>query len=58
MRLLAAARATVAASQDGEHDPMSYLVAELSRIGQVPEPGLHPQQILADCAAAFRALPA
>ena len=45
--LLAAARATLAADRDGEHDPLYYLRDELAAHGQLPPKHLHPVELLA-----------
>ena len=45
--LLAAARATLAAHRDGEHDPLYYLRDELAAHGQLPPKHLHPAELLA-----------
>ena len=45
--LLAAARATVAADRDGDPEPLAILCDELDTHGQLPEPSMHPTQLLA-----------
>lgn len=50
--LLAAARAAVAAADDGgDGDPLVFLVHELEEHGQLPPPGKPARQVLADAAA-------
>ncbi|MEU4834147.1 hypothetical protein [Streptosporangium sp. NPDC023615] len=49
--LLAAARATVAAAQLGEIDPLVHLRHALSAHGQLPPAGARPVVLLAACAA-------
>jgi hypothetical protein len=48
--LLGAARATVAACDRGEADPLVHLRHELDRYGQLPPAGVAPAQLLADAA--------
>ena len=57
LRLLTAARATVAAAIAGEPDPLAFIRHELAERGQLPEDDEAVQRILADAhaAAAFRA---
>lgn len=45
--LLAAARATIAATRDGEADPMYYLRDELDAHDQLPPDHLHAAELLA-----------
>jgi hypothetical protein len=45
--LLAAARATIAATRDHENDPLGYLRDELDAHGQLPTTEQHPAQLLA-----------
>jgi hypothetical protein len=45
--LLRAAQATVSGDHHGEVDPTAYLRAQLNRLGQMPNPDMHPAQILA-----------
>ncbi|MBB5774557.1 hypothetical protein [Nonomuraea jabiensis] len=52
LRLLTAARATVAADIAGAPDPMAFLKHELSERGQMPEDGEAVQRILADARTA------
>ncbi|MFF5115034.1 hypothetical protein [Streptosporangium sp. NPDC000509] len=49
--LLAAARATVAAAQLGEIDPLVHLRHALAAHGQLPPPGARPVVLLAACSA-------
>ncbi|WP_436764387.1 hypothetical protein [Streptosporangium sp. V21-05] len=49
--LLAAARATVAAAQLGEVDPLVHLRHALAAHGQLPPLGARPVVLLAQCAA-------
>lgn len=46
-KLLAAARATIAADHDGEANPIAYLRDELDSHGQLPDAAMHPAQLLA-----------
>jgi hypothetical protein len=46
-RLLSAARATVAADQDHDPDPVLYLRGLLEDTGQAPAPGMHAPGVLA-----------
>lgn len=52
LRLLTAARATMASEYTGAPDPLAFLRHELSEHGQLPEPGATAQRILADARAA------
>ncbi|MFI6736915.1 hypothetical protein ACIBI9_28650 [Nonomuraea sp. NPDC050451] len=52
LRLLTAARATVAADIADAPDPMAFLKHELSERGQMPEDGEAVQRILADARTA------
>ncbi|MFI6325074.1 hypothetical protein ACIBG8_46690 [Nonomuraea sp. NPDC050556] len=52
LRLLTAARATVAADMIGAEDPLMFLVHELEERGQMPADGEAVQRILADAKAA------
>ncbi|WP_336208189.1 hypothetical protein [Nonomuraea sp. LPB2021202275-12-8] len=52
LRLLTAARATVAAESAGAPDPMAFLKHELAEHGQLPEGGETVQRILSDARAA------
>lgn len=45
--LLAAARASVAAAELGETDPLIHLRHALAAHGQMPAPGARPTQLLA-----------
>lgn len=45
--LLAAARASVAAAELGEPDPLGYVRAVLEEHGQLPQHGARPSQLLA-----------
>ncbi len=49
-RLLAAARASVAAATRGEPSPLLYVAHELDRHGQLPPTGAEPARLLADAA--------
>ncbi|WP_214417065.1 hypothetical protein [Sphaerisporangium fuscum] len=50
--LVAAARAAVAAAEQGQADPLVFLRAELGRHGQLPPAGASPVELLAVAAAA------
>lgn len=52
LRLLTAARATVAADMAGAPEPLTFLVHELGERGQLPADGEAVQRILADANAA------
>ncbi|NUW46504.1 hypothetical protein [Nonomuraea rhodomycinica] len=52
LRLLTAARATVAADTVGSPDPLVFLKHELAEHGQLPEEGEAVQRILSDARAA------
>ncbi|NUP00407.1 MAG: hypothetical protein HOW71_13360 [Nonomuraea sp.] len=52
LRLLTAARATVAAETVGAPDPLAFLTHELAERGQLPEDGEAVQRILADARTA------
>ncbi|MEQ4716942.1 hypothetical protein [Nonomuraea sp. B19D2] len=52
LRLLTAARATVAADTVGAPDPMAFLKHELAERGQMPEDGEAVQRILSDARTA------
>ncbi|WP_084965990.1 hypothetical protein [Thermoactinospora rubra] len=52
LRLLTAARATIAADAAGADDPLSFLRHELAERGQLPQDGEAVQRILADARAA------
>ncbi|MET7328822.1 hypothetical protein [Nonomuraea sp. NPDC005650] len=52
LRLLTAARATVAADLADAPDPMAFLTHELSERGQLPEDGEAVQRILSDARTA------
>ncbi|MFC5817264.1 hypothetical protein [Nonomuraea harbinensis] len=52
LRLLTAARATVAAEHAGAPDPMTFVRHELDERGQLPQPGEAVQRILSDAQAA------
>ncbi|GAA1692005.1 hypothetical protein GCM10009733_105210 [Nonomuraea maheshkhaliensis] len=52
LRLLTAARATVAADTVGEAEPLAFLRHELAERGQLPEDGEAVQRILSDARAA------
>jgi hypothetical protein len=52
-RLLAAARATVAAAQAGTPDPLVYVEAELARHGGLPPRGASVPAVLADARTAM-----
>ncbi|MEV4249326.1 hypothetical protein AB0J63_38665 [Streptosporangium canum] len=54
--LLAAARATVAAAEQGEVDPLVHVRHALAAHGQLPPAGARPVVLLAQCAVP--ALPA
>jgi hypothetical protein len=45
--LLRATQATLSAKHHGEADPTEYVRAQLARLGQLPNPDMHPAQILA-----------
>ncbi|MEV4180698.1 hypothetical protein AB0J28_04535 [Streptosporangium canum] len=48
--LLAAARATVAAAEQGEIDPLVHVRHALAAHGQLPPAGVRPVVLLAQCA--------
>ncbi|MEV6156121.1 hypothetical protein AB0L53_37840 [Nonomuraea sp. NPDC052129] len=52
LRLLTAARATVAAETVGAPDPLAFIKHELAERGQLPEDGEAVQRILSDAQAA------
>lgn len=52
LRLLTAARATVAADLVGASDPLAFLTRELAERGQLPEDGEAVQRILSDARTA------
>ncbi|GAA4098900.1 hypothetical protein [Nonomuraea soli] len=52
LRLLTAARATVAAESVGAPDPLAFVKHELAERGQLPEDGEAVQRILSDARAA------
>ncbi|MEV1169565.1 hypothetical protein [Nonomuraea sp. NPDC049784] len=52
LRLLTAARATVAADTVGAPDPLAFLKHELAERGQLPEDGEAVQRILSDARTA------
>jgi hypothetical protein len=52
LRLLTAARATVAADSVGAPDPLAFLTHELAERGQLPEDGEAVQRILSDAETA------
>ncbi|MDA0636857.1 hypothetical protein OUY22_25900 [Nonomuraea sp. MCN248] len=52
LRLLTAARASVAAEYAGSHDPMTFVKHELGGRGQLPERGEAVQRILSDARTA------
>jgi hypothetical protein len=52
LRLLTAARATVAADRVGAPEPMGYIKHELAERGQLPEDGEAAQRVLSDAQAA------
>jgi hypothetical protein len=52
-RLVAAARASIAAARAGAADPLAYLEAELARHHGLPQPGAAVPAVLADAAAAM-----
>ncbi|MGW0804427.1 hypothetical protein [Nonomuraea sp. NPDC002799] len=52
LRLLTAARATVAAESVGAPDPLAFLKHELASRGQLPEDGEAVQRILSDARTA------
>ncbi|MEV4117131.1 hypothetical protein [Nonomuraea sp. NPDC049695] len=52
LRLLTAARATVAADSVGAPDPLAFLKHELGERGQLPEDGEAAQRILSDARTA------
>ncbi|MFI9594018.1 hypothetical protein [Nonomuraea sp. NPDC052265] len=52
LRLLTAARATVAADMAGAPDPLAFLTHELAERGQLPEDGEAVQRILSDARTA------
>lgn len=52
LRLLTAARATVAAEMTGAPDPLTFLRHELTERGQLPQDGEAAHRILADAHAA------
>lgn len=53
-RLVAAARASVAAAAAGQADPLVYVRAELARHGGLPPRGLTASAVLADAAGAMQ----
>ncbi|GLW07656.1 hypothetical protein Misp01_27860 [Microtetraspora sp. NBRC 13810] len=52
LRLLTAARATVAARGTGDPEPLTFLEAELAKRGQLPEAGEQAHRILSDARTA------
>ncbi|MEV5414181.1 hypothetical protein AB0K60_35770 [Thermopolyspora sp. NPDC052614] len=53
LRLLTAARASVAAERNGDPDPLVFLKHELGRRGQLPAEGEQAHRVLADACTAM-----
>lgn len=56
LRLLTAARASVAAERDGDPEPLTFVKHELARRGQLPAEGEQAQRVLADARTAMALL--